>query len=251
MAIRPILNSVLATTALLSGLFLQTDALAVDVKLTPEYDSVIVRQNGQAITVQRIQDTNHVLSGGFTKTSRACPPFCIQPTHVAPGVETVGEMEIFEFMNNEMREGQGVLVDARTPSWHEKGTIPGSINIPFTVFEADPNDPTLQDAFKQLRVKHRDDVSAVTRAMEKFFALFGWFGADMKNDNWDFTMAKDVVLWCNGPWCGQSPHAIKAMIAQGYPVEKIKYYRGGMQMWKILGLTVVAPSGNATVASND
>jgi rhodanese-related sulfurtransferase len=150
-----------------------------------------------------------------------------------------------------MREGQGVMVDARTPSWHEKGTIPGSINIPFTVFEAEPDDPTLQEAFKQLRVKHRDDVGAVTRAMEKFFALLGWFGADMKNDNWDFTMAKDVVLWCNGPWCGQSPHAIKAMLAQGYPAEKIRYYRGGMQMWKVLGLTVVAPSGATTVASSD
>jgi len=251
MSIRSLVNPVLAATALASGLFLQTSAFAVNVKLTPDYDSVVVRQNGQAITVQRIQDTEHMLTGGFAKTSRKCPPFCIQPERVAPGVETVGEMEIFEFMNNEMRAGQGVLIDARTPGWHEKGTIPGSINIPFTVFDSSADDPALQQAFKGLRVKHRENISAITRAMEKFFALFGWFGADMKNDNWDFSMAKDVVMWCNGPWCGQSPRAIHGMLAQGYPPEKIRYYRGGMQMWKVLGLTVVAPSGAATVASSD
>ena len=27
----------------------------------------------------------------------------------------------------------------------------------------------------------------------------------------------------------------------GFPAEKVAYYRGGMQMWKILGLTVVVP----------
>jgi rhodanese-related sulfurtransferase len=39
-------------------------------------------------------------------------------------------------------------------------------------------------------------------------------------------------------WCGQSPTAIRAMIAAGYPAEKIQYYRGGMQDWRILGLSV-------------
>jgi hypothetical protein len=33
--------------------------------------------------------------------------------------------------------------------------------------------------------------------------------------------------------------AIKAMLREGYPTEKILYYRGGMQAWHILGLTVV------------
>jgi hypothetical protein len=32
------------------------------------------------------------------------------------------------------------------------------------------------------------------------------------------------------------------MIEAGYPAEKIFYYRGGMQMWRMLGLTVV-PGG--------
>ena len=33
--------------------------------------------------------------------------------------------------------------------------------------------------------------------------------------------------------------AIKAMLREGYPADKIFYYRGGMQAWHILGLTVV------------
>ena len=49
---------------------------------------------------------------------------------------------------------------------------------------------------------------------------------------------REVVLFCNGPWCGQSPTAIRRMIEAGYPAEKISYYRWGMQGWRMLGLTV-------------
>jgi rhodanese-related sulfurtransferase len=34
------------------------------------------------------------------------------------------------------------------------------------------------------------------------------------------------------------------MIEAGFPAEKIYYYRGGMQAWRMLGLTVVEPSQN-------
>jgi rhodanese-related sulfurtransferase len=57
--------------------------------------------------------------------------------------------------------------------------------------------------------------------------------------NWECAKAKKVLLFCNGPWCGQSPMAIKAMLREGYPADKILYYRGGMQAWHTLGLTVV------------
>jgi rhodanese-related sulfurtransferase len=45
-------------------------------------------------------------------------------------------------------------------------------------------------------------------------------------------------LFCNGAWCGQSPASIRALLTMGYPQSKIKYYRGGMNDWKLLGLTV-------------
>ena len=61
---------------------------------------------------------------------------------------------------------------------------------------------------------------------------------------YDFSEAKDLLLWCNGPWCDQSPRAINALIAEGYPPEKLRYYRGGMQLWKIFGLTTIQPLSN-------
>jgi len=101
------------------------------------------------------------------------------------------------------------------PSFYKKGTIPGSINYPFTLFNKDKSDPDLAKALKQLGV--------VDKGIGEF----------------DFTNAKELLLWCNGPWCGQSPRAIKGLISLGYPPERLKYFRGGMQMWQILGFTTV------------
>ena len=46
-------------------------------------------------------------------------------------------------------------------------------------------------------------------------------------------------MFCNGAWCGQSTESMKALTAIGYPEEKLKWYRGGMQSWLSLGLTTV------------
>ncbi len=219
----------------LAAILMSSNALALDVKLDSVRDSVETIHKGRVVEVKRIQDTNHKIVGGFAKTSRKCPPFCIQPTHVAPGIETVSEIDIFNFMEHEVVSGEGVLVDARVPSWHKKGTIPGSINIPFTVFESSPHEPKLVDALYKLGVRRRGEVNPFVRTLEKFGLLNG----DLKTDDWDFTHAKKLILYCNGPWCGQSPRAIRALIKLGYPKDRIHYYRGGMQLWQILGLTTV------------
>ncbi|MGA1179662.1 MAG: rhodanese-like domain-containing protein, partial [Marivivens sp.] len=36
----------------------------------------------------------------------------------------------------------------------------------------------------------------------------------------------------------QSPTAIRNLLEVGYPAERIFYYRGGMQAWRMLGLSV-------------
>lgn len=227
---------------------LPPDALAVDVMLTDYLAYLEVKHDDRVVRVERIQDQENVLNDGFAKTSRKCPPFCIQPMKVAPGVTTVGEAEIFRFMERQMAQGTGLLIDARTPSWHEKGTIPGSVNIPFTVFSGDDNDAATIAALERIGGVRRGEVSGMTRKFEQAMAPLGLFGANAKTDIWDFSNAKELVLWCNGPWCGQSPRAIKALIEHGFPPEKISYYRGGMQMWKILGLTVVVPEKDKAVA---
>ena len=70
------------------------------------------------------------------------------------------------------------------------------------------------------------------------------FGAEKEDEVWDFFDAKTLVLWCNGPWCGQSPAAIRGLIQIGYPAEKLLYYRGGLQSWLMLGFNIVIPDKN-------
>lgn len=50
---------------------------------------------------------------------------------------------------------------------------------------------------------------------------------------------RPTILFCNGPQCGQSPVAIRALLGAGYPAEGLLYYRGGLHDWLTLGLPVV------------
>jgi rhodanese-related sulfurtransferase len=215
-----------------------TSAVALNVKITQDLESVPVHHGDEFIKIQRIQDQNNVLTGGFTKTSRKCPPFCIQPLHVAPGVTTVAELELLEFIDKKLEVGRGMLIDARTPAWFQKGTIPGAVNIPFTNFDPDKSPQELAVALKKLNVKKKEG-----NPQSFVDTILGWFSGDAKaaNSPWDFSEAQEILLFCNGMWCGQSPTAIKNLLALGYPAEKIYYYRGGMQAWQSLGMTVYKP----------
>ncbi|MGD8569390.1 MAG: rhodanese-like domain-containing protein [Gammaproteobacteria bacterium] len=231
-------KSLVAVSAATIFVISSTSAVALDVKITQDLESVPVHHGAEFIKIQRIQDQNNVLVGGFTKTSRKCPPFCIQPLHVAAGVTTVAELELLEFIDKRLEVGKGILIDARTPAWFQKGTIPGAVNIPFTNFDPDNSPEELAVALKRLKVKKKEGNT-------KSFVdtILGWFSDDAKaaDSPWDFTEAQDILLFCNGMWCGQSPTAIKNLLALGYPAEKIYYYRGGMQAWQSLGMTVYKP----------
>jgi rhodanese-related sulfurtransferase len=215
-----------------------TTSLALEVKLTPEKESISVKYQGKMVKIERNQDETHVVDDSWGKTSRKCPPFCPQPITVAPGVKTAGEVEVFDFMENHVNKGTGLLIDARVASWHNKGTIPGSINIPFTEFERKTG-PELDEIMKLLGATPRSNVGMVDVTWDKTLRTFG---VDPKRQGfWDFNDVKEVMFWCNGPWCGQSPHAIKGLLSLGFPAEKVHYYRGGMQMWEIMGLPVIKP----------
>ncbi len=225
--------------SILTVLSMPAHVAAVEVKLTPEKDSLEIQYQGKMVRIERHQDQNHLLDEAWAKTSRKCPPFCPQPLTAAPGVITVGEVEIFDFMENKLKAGSGLLIDSRVTSWHLKGTIPGSINIPFTEFERKPSDPELDKVMKLIGAKRRSDVGFVDHAWDKTLKSVGV--NTQRSGFWDYSESPDLLLWCNGPWCGQSPHAIHGLLELGFPPEKIFYYRGGMQMWELLGLTVIAP----------
>ncbi len=216
-------KALVATSILSAALAAHGNALAEDlqVKITPEIGSVEVMHNGKKVTIQRNQDQKNTVKDAFAKTSRKCPPFCIQPSTLAPGVETIGEVEMLDYLAKMNAGDDSILVvDSRTPDWVKKGTIPGAVNIPWT---------TLNPA------KGADPIS-IGEIMEDKFNVKQLEGL------WDYSNARTLVLFCNGMWCGQSPNNIKNLLKFGYPANKIKWYRGGMQDWEILGLSTV-PGG--------
>lgn len=231
---------------LLAGLW-SVAVHALEVKITEDRETVTVQHHGKPFVIQREQDLGHVVDEMWGKTARKCPPFCLQPNVPLPGVHALGELELLDFMEQYVNTGKGVLIDARLPTWYMSGTIPGSVNIPFTVFGEIPTAADLEKALTLLGAVRRPLSSGVRRALERKFAEWGWFGAAYKTAYWDFTDAKEIVLWCNGPWCGQSPRAIKNLVKLGYPLERIHYYRGGMQMWKLLGLPSVVPEADSVL----
>ena len=189
------------------------DAKEYKVKISQDLPYVDVDVLGEAVRIDRIQDTSHRLRNSYTKTSRPCPPFCVQPFEPIKGIKTFGELELINFLKNEVTNNQGVLVDARLPKWYKEGTIPGAINLPFSILHPDDTNPYLDQVLPIL-------------------------GAQKKDGKWDFSNAQILTVFDNGPWCQQGVRAMKNLLKIGYPKEKINYYRGGMQYWQILGLKV-------------
>ncbi len=217
---------------------------AKEVRITPFLSEISFTHQGKKYVIERVQDQENALTGGFAKTSRKCPPFCVHEMVPVPGVTTVGELELLEFIKNKLEKGSGVLVDARTEEWFKKGTIPGSINIPFTTFELNEADPKLVKTLESLGVKQGSSVNfsnADQRGADDF-------GQARRTYNLDFSRAKELLLFCNGAWCDQSPRAIRALVKFGYPTSKLHYYRGGMQEWLLLGFNVTVPEGPKTAA---
>ncbi len=191
------------------------------VKVTPDLESVTVEHEGKEVVIERDQDPDGRIPEDYTQTSRECPPFCVQPMEILPGVNTIGEIELLEMLDDRAKgEDDFVFIDSRTPDWFERGTIPSAENIPWT--QLHPESSTF------------DPFVAETLLLDEF-------GVTKEDGLFDFRDAKKLVLFCNGPWCGQSPTNIKALVGMGYPAHKIYWYRGGMQVWHTLGLTTVEP----------
>ncbi|MCP4877486.1 MAG: rhodanese-like domain-containing protein [Gammaproteobacteria bacterium] len=200
--------------------FASLNLQAAEVNITREIESIAVMHGENEVKIIRNQNQKNTVNPAFAKTSRKCPPFCIQPAKLATGVETIAELEMLDYLKRRSEGDDSVLViDSRTPAWVAKGTIPGAINIPWT---------SLNPA------KGADPISIGEILEEKF-------NARNLEGLWDFNHVRTLVMFCNGMWCGQSPNNIRILLGYGYPADKIKWYRGGMQNWEILGLTTAKP----------
>ncbi|MFD1809152.1 rhodanese-like domain-containing protein [Gemmobacter lanyuensis] len=121
----------------LAGLAAVSTAAADEVRLTADLPEARFSLNGQDFVIRRPTDPTSKLSGEFTKTARACPPFCIQPMVPITGVTPVAELEVIRFLQDRVAGGQGALIDARLPEWFAKGSIPGAVNLPFATLSAE------------------------------------------------------------------------------------------------------------------
>ncbi len=123
----------------------------------------------------------------------------IRPMAPVAGVTAVGELELIAAL----QDPEFIVVDTRTKETQYGGTIPGTKNFPYTVIAE----------------------------------RLGELGCEEDANGWSCDDALNVVLYCNGPNCGQSPSAMAALVDAGFPATKIYYYRGGMLAWTSLGLT--------------
>ncbi len=217
-SIKTLVATAVVSTLILAACATATAADKTEVKITPDIASVEVTHNGKKMNIMRNQDQKNTINPSFAKTSRKCPPFCIQPAVLAPGVDTIAEVEMLGYLSKMNAGDDSILViDSRTPDWVKKGTIPGSVNIPWTALNP---------------ARGADPISIGEIMVDQF-------GVKEMEGLWDYSDAKTLVMFCNGMWCGQSPNNILNLLKFGYPAEKLKWYRGGMQDWEILGLSTV------------
>jgi rhodanese-related sulfurtransferase len=115
-------------------------------------------------------------------------------------------------MKDKVNKKEGLLVDLRPKADYVKESIPSAVNIPARV---------------------KDDKVKVEKILKVLGATRNTDGTLNTNN------ALEVTFYCNGLWCDKSADFIKVFIDEGYPTDKMYYYRGGFQMWKILGFTTV------------
>jgi rhodanese-related sulfurtransferase len=198
------MKKVIALTILIINI-----AIATGVKITEDMTSIIIKDGDRRVEIKRIQDIRNKLPKEFTKTSRECPPFCIQPMYIY-NVKPIGEIELLKHLRT-LEEENILLIDARSREWHKRGTIPTATNLPFTMLK-----------------EGNDNLPKVLKLL----------GAKRDGDKWDFTDVPKMLIFGNGIWDPQATKEIKSLLSLGCPDDKILYYRGGMQDWYLLGFTV-------------
>lgn len=172
-----------------------------------------VTLSGETCTIARTQAKGNKIHAAYSTTERGAP----QPISLGKGIETLGELEFIDYMMKAEKDESIMIVDTRTEGWHRDLRIPCTVNVPYTLL----ND---------------DEEIAILTVLDNF-------GVEENDDETlNFDNAKTIIGYCNGYWCGQTPgmfvRAKFSLINLGYPAEKLKYYRGGMQAWTSLGLSV-------------
>lgn len=170
---------------------------------------------GQDKVISQTPRADGISAARFYDLQSGCDGLCIAPDTAADGVETITENAVIDFMSNDLAAGNGLLIDSRLPSDRAIGFLPASASIPHTLVT--PDNPLLPEILKALGAR----------------SMLGMY---------NFSDAMTLVVFDAGPTTMDAHRLVNALIEAGYPAEKIKYYRGGMQVWSSLGLTTEGTS---------
>lgn len=168
--------------------------------------------NGQTLSISRQADTDQAKAARFSMIDKDCQGLCLAPFSAGDGVATIGELEVTEFLVDVSQDGKGLLIDARLPTDRAQGYLPTSVNVPFQAVE-DENPYRIQ--------------------------ILTALGAREFDGVLNFSDAMDLVVFDGGPTDNGATQLIQNLLAAGYPASKLKFYRGGMQVWASLGLNFV------------
>ena len=136
------------------------------------------------------------------------------PMYIDEDVITYGELEVLAFMKKMQTDDSMMLIDVCREEFYEYRTIPGAVNMPFYHFK---------------------ERSSFEFQFEQNMRTLGVY-MNEEDDSLDFTKSKTIIIFCNGPWCSLSWTTIEVLLDLGYPPERIKWYRGGMQEWLAAGM---------------
>lgn len=170
--------------------------------------------NGQRLTIHQSTDVSGAKLLQFAALPTSCAGACVSPMVAARGVQTVGELEVLEFLKFSVEPGVGLVIDARPQEQRRQGFLPSSINIPVaTLAGATPYRTQILEAL----------------------------GGRRTSGGWDFSAAYELVVYDIGPGTSDAPELLRELVAAGYPAAKLFFYRGGMQTWAGLGLSYAEP----------
>ncbi|HCP81386.1 MAG TPA: sulfurtransferase [Octadecabacter sp.] len=198
-------------TALACTLMALSSASAAE--LLPVTADAVFTFNGQEFTISRASTIDETTITALSQTSATCPSPCLSPMVVARNVPTLGELDVIDFLSNQVESGEGLLIDARLPADRALVFIPASVNIPAATLA--PTNP------------YRDEI-LVALGAEQFQGVF------------DFSDVMSLVVFDAGPATQDAATLITDLLIAGYPAEKIGYYRGGMLVWSTSGLSTDA-----------
>jgi len=158
------------------------------VNITEELESISLIYQKKKIKIER-----------FASKDKSCPPYCISPMNIK-NIKTVGELEVLKFISHLDNSKRMILVDARVVKEYKKGTIPASINIPYSMLDKNS--------------QYRGEIIKLINHIDK------------------------LLVFDKGILDIQARKLIDNLLDTGYSQNKILYYRGGLESWKSLGLTI-------------